>query len=360
MIKLDWFPNLTLNDVLQRKSTVNDLLPHYPLLNDSPQVNLLLLIRSLRSIDHPDDLFAKCFSKIFTEEERRCCNLNGENGKLVYPPPKRILLERILQLVLHDRNSTMSNDELRENFLRCEVPTATRNSSSNGNQHQLTFDQISTKDEKHWISTLFRQLLSADEIKRIVRAKSELKFPWNTNEICIYHARPLHLHWIKEKWYEQYPQHHANEAERWLECLDWAVESLTQSTKVRPSKRKTSEPMVEQKRGKATNNFQERCQRIDHTKYNVMQYASELLQCLSDVNEQHLPTIEQLKYLERLIHRYYWSANPRQTWSDVLDLIDRLFNRRASDEDFRQMYSKILCDGKTSSAEEIQRLLLLN
>lgn len=91
-----------------------------------------------------------------------------------------------------------------------------------------------------------------------------------------------------------------------------------------------------------------------------MQYANELLRCLLEVNQQNLPTIEQLKHLERLIQRYYWTSNPRQTWSDVLDMIDQFFSRQTSDEDFRQSYSKILFDENKNSAEEIRRLLLLN
>ena len=103
--------------------------------------------------------------------------------------------------------------------------------------------------------------------------------------------------------------------------------------------------------------FDEKCQRIDRTKFDVFEYASELLQLIATENDKRLPTLEQLQMLERCISRFYWTANPQQTWSQILDAISSMFPHECQDHHFRLFYSKRLLEANEQAQVDIDRLL---
>ena len=225
--------SITLDDIIQHRWTVKDLLPNYPLLPDSSPLNLMSLVRSLRSIDNLDYLLLKAYSKIFTEDERLCCNYEGLQGQLSYPRSKRLLFDQLVKLIFHERNLPCTDQDQRQLYSQCEKHFTGDDPSSSNDPDLATIDSsISASDEKEWICTLFRRVLSAEELKRVLRAKQELKSPWDTNEMSFYHARLTHLRWIKQKWLEQHPGKPEEETQRWSECLDWAMESFILSPKV--------------------------------------------------------------------------------------------------------------------------------
>ncbi|CAF4693951.1 unnamed protein product, partial [Rotaria sp. Silwood2] len=223
----------TLDDIIQNRLTPKHLLPNYPLLHDSIQPNLISLIRSLRSIENFDNLMLKAYSKIFNQEERICCNYDGINGKLSYPRHKRLLLDFIIKLILNERNKILDDNERHYLYTQCEKHFSTDTSLTK--YRGLNIDHLNknnrSNDEKQFICSLFRLIIPKDDIKRIVSAKQDLSSEWNDNEICIYYARPIHLLWIKQKWLERYPSNKKNEAEKWSQCIDWAIDSFLDTTK---------------------------------------------------------------------------------------------------------------------------------
>ena len=120
------------------------------------------------------------------------------------------------------------------------------------------------------------------------------------------------------------------------------------------------EPSVDQKRSKTTLTFEEQYQQIDRTKFDVLEYATELLQLIFQRNQKALPTFEQLQLLERLVGRYYWTSNAQQTWSNILEKISSIFDHPSNDEPFRSFYSKRLRESHEHRASEIDRLLQMS
>lgn len=319
------------------------------------------LVRSLRAIDNLDYLLLKAYSKIFTDDERLCCNYEGLQGQLSYPRSKRLLFDQLVKLIFHERNLPCTDQDQRQLYSQCEKHFVGDDTSSSNDPDLATIDSsVSSSDEKEWICTLFRRVLSAEDIKRVLRAKQELKSPWDTNEMSFYHARLTHLRWVKQKWLEQYPGKPEEETQRWSQCLDWAMESFIHSPKVRPSKRKTMEPSVDQKRSKTTLTFEEQYQQIDRTKCDVLEYATELLELIFQRNQKRLPTLEQLQLVERLVGRYYWTSNAQQTWSNILEKISSIYNYPSNGEPFRSFYSKRLREFDEHHANEIDRLLQMS
>ncbi|CAF3832396.1 unnamed protein product, partial [Adineta steineri] len=204
--------------------------------------------------------------------------------------------------------------------------------------------------------SLFRLIIPKEDIKKIITAKQTLSSQWNDNEICIYYARPIDLLWIKQKWLERYPLDNNNELQKWSQCIDWAIDSFLETTKSRPSKRKTIEGSTNHKRVKTPLTLQERFKQIDRTKFDVFEYAAKLLQHISNENNNDLPTLEQLKLLESYIMRFYWTSDPQKTWSQILDIISNIFIKE-SNNDFRQFYSKKLLEMNKDDQVEIDRLL---
>ena len=117
---------------------------------------------------------------------------------------------------------------------------------------------------------------------------------------------------------------------------------------------------MDQKRSKTTLTFEEQYQKIDRTKCDLLDYANELLQLIFNANHKVLPTLDQLQLLERLVGRYYWIDNARQTWSKILEMIRTIFNPPVSEGSFRLFYSKRLRESDEQRANEIDRLLQLS
>ena len=229
--------SVTLDDIVQNRLSVKQLFPHYPLLRDAAQPNLIALARSVRPIDNLDDVMLKIYAKIFNQEERLCCSYDGNQNKLPYPPTKRLLADLMLRLVLDERQKTVEDNERRTLYLQCEKHSLTDTplDQYRGLNIEHCDENLSEVNEKQLIGALVRRLVSSDDIKRIVAAKQDQTSQWNTNEICIYYARPLHLLWIKQKWLERYPTVEGSvetEEQRWSQCVNWAIDSMMERVKV--------------------------------------------------------------------------------------------------------------------------------
>jgi hypothetical protein len=111
------------------------------------------------------------------------------------------------------------------------------------------------------------------------------------------------------------------------------------------------------KRSKTRLTLEDQCQKIDRTTCNVFEYANELFRLIAEENRQALPNLEQLQFVERLVHRFYWTSNPQQVWSDIIDKIDDMFIHTTTDNDFRRYYFKYLFDNNENNSNEIERLL---
>ena len=236
-LKPNSLSSVTLDDIIQNRLTPKDLLPNYPLLHDPVQPNLVSLTRSLRSIQNMDELMLKAYSKIFNHEERTCCSYDGVNGKLPYPRHKRLLLDFIIKLILHERNKIFNNEERYRLYTKCEkhFSTETPFTKYRGVNIDHLYDNNNSNDEKQFICSLFQLVIPKDDIKRIILAKQDPSSQWNDNEICIYHVRPIHLLWIKQKWLESYPSYNNNknsESKQWSQCIDWAIESFLDKAQV--------------------------------------------------------------------------------------------------------------------------------
>ncbi|CAF0911610.1 unnamed protein product [Rotaria sordida] len=350
--------SVTLDDIIQNRLTPKHLLPNYPLLHDSIQPNLISLIRNLRSIENFDNLMFKAYSKIFNQEERICCNYNGINGKLPYPRHKRLLLDFIIKLIFNERNKILDDNQRYDLYIECEKHFSTDTSLTK--YRGLNIDHLYKNnrfnDEKQFICSIFHLIIPKDDIKRIITAKQDLSSEWNDNEICIYYARPIHLLWIKQKWLERYSINKKNEAEKWSQCIDWAIDSFLEKTKTRPSKRKTKDISMDYKRTKTLLTFEEKYKQLDRTKYNVLEYATQFLHLISDENNKNLPTLKQLQLLEHDIFHFYWTSNKQKTWSDIIDIISKIFLNELNDN-FLYIYSKDLLEMNNNDQYEIERLL---
>lgn len=102
--------------------------------------------------------------------------------------------------------------------------------------------------------------------------------------------------------------------------------------------------------------FEEKCKSIDRSKCNVLEYATQLINFISDENDRNLPTLQQLQALEHDVFYYYWTPNQEKTWTDILDTISRVFPYE-SNENSRELYSKKLLEMNVSDQSEIERLL---
>ncbi|UJR15816.1 hypothetical protein I4U23_002745 [Adineta vaga] len=350
--------SITLEDIIQKRLTPKDLFPNYPLLHDSNQPNLVSFIRHLRQIDNLEDAIFKVYSKIFNHDERICCNYNGINSKLPYPRHKRLLFDLILKLILNERQKPFDENERDNFYTQCEqhFSTDTPLLKYPGVNIDNLNENNNCTDEKQFLCLLFRLVIPQENIKEIVSAKQDLSSQWNDNDICIYYAHPVHLLWIKQKWLEHFPIDNNIESEKWSQCIDWAIESFLEKKKIRPSKRKTVDISMDHKRSKPSLTLQEKLKQIDRTKFNVYEYAMELIQHISDENNQSLPTFEQLQMLESNVIRFYWTPDQEITWSQILDSIRNAFLMESND-DFRQLYSKKLVENNPDNQIEIERLL---
>lgn len=110
------------------------------------------------------------------------------------------------------------------------------------------------------------------------------------------------------------------------------------------------------KRSKSSLTLDEKINQIDRTKFDVFEYAREVLRLINETNKKILPTFEQLQSLEHRIIRYYWTKEPEQTWSKILDLINDLFGNDIQGN-FRQIYRQNLLQINSNEEKEIERLL---
>lgn len=227
--------SVTLDEIIEDHLTPNDLLPNYPLINDSNPPNISSLVRSFRSIESIDNIILKARTKIFNNEELSCCNYDGTKGKLPYPRHKRLLFDRIITLAYKERNIKVLNDHHRR-VLYTKRETHYSIESALSKYRGINVDQLNkshrSNDEKYYICSLFRLVLSQDDIKRVVSAKNDLPPEWNDNEICLYHTSLVPLLWIKQKWLERFPLNSKNEAEKWSQCVDWVLESFLDTKEV--------------------------------------------------------------------------------------------------------------------------------
>ena len=90
---------------------------------------------------------------------------------------------------------------------------------------------------------------------------------------------------------------------------------------------------TDQKRSKSSLTLEEKIHQIDRTKFDVIEYAREVLRLISDTNKKTRPTIEQLQSLEQRTCRYYWTKYPEQTWSTILNLIPEIFQNDVPESD---------------------------
>ena len=109
---------------------------------------------------------------------------------------------------------------------------------------------------------------------------------------------------------------------------------------------------TDHKRPKTSLTLEEKTKQIDRTKFNVLEYATQLLHLISEENKKNLPSLEQLQLIEQLLFRYYWTINPDQTWSQVLDMISQVFEN----DSFRQNYYENLVELHPKDQTEIERL----
>ena len=116
------------------------------------------------------------------------------------------------------------------------------------------------------------------------------------------------------------------------------------------------EVSTDHKRAKPSITLEEKLKQIDRTKFNVYEFATELLQHISDENSQTLPTFEQLRILESSVIRFYWTPDQDETWYQILDLLTKIFLQESNDN-FRQTYSKNLIELNPTHQIEIEHLL---
>jgi len=113
---------------------------------------------------------------------------------------------------------------------------------------------------------------------------------------------------------------------------------------------------TDHKRTKTSLTLEEKFKEIDRTKFDVLEYATQLLHLISDDNNRNLPTFEQLQLLKYNIFRYYWTSNQDKTWSEILDILSHIF-KNESNENFRHSYLKNLLEINKINQQEIEQLL---
>ena len=224
--------SITLDDIVQNRVTVKDLFPNCSLLQDSHSPNLVSLVRNLRQIDDVHGMMMKAYMKIFNHDERICCNYNGTNGKLPYPRHKQLLFDRLVKLILAEREKNFDDSF----YTRCEKHFSSDTASLK--YRGVNIDHLNENkncaDEKQFVCALFRLVVPSENVKQILAAKQDLTSQWNENDIDIYYVHPVYLLWIKQKWIERFPIEHNDEAQRWSQCIDWAIESFLEKKKVKP------------------------------------------------------------------------------------------------------------------------------
>ncbi len=109
---------------------------------------------------------------------------------------------------------------------------------------------------------------------------------------------------------------------------------------------------TDHKRTKTSLTFEEKIKQIDRAKFDIFEYATELLHLISNENNQTLPTLEQLQLLENKIFRFYWTSDQQKTWSEILDLIKKVFQDVSN-----EIYLKNLLENNPNDQKEIERLL---
>jgi hypothetical protein len=102
--------------------------------------------------------------------------------------------------------------------------------------------------------------------------------------------------------------------------------------------------------------LEEKFKQIDRTKFDVLEYGQQLLHLISNENNKNLPTLEQLQLIEHNIFRFYWTPNQQKTWSQILDIINHIFENEFH-ENFRHFYYKNLLEMNKNEQKEIERLL---
>jgi hypothetical protein len=213
--------------------TLKDIFPHCSLLRDFTSKDLIDIASQLRQVNLLDDLMLKAYFKIINNDEQLCCNYDGNNGKLPYPRYKRFLLDLLIKLTLDERHQTIDDHDRRRLYLQCEKSVGSDTSTITNCLVNIVFDEnVNADDEQNFICSLFHLIIPQVDIKQIVLAKLDTSTRWNDNETCIFYARPMHLLTIKRKWLERYPSDDGTEIQRWSQCIDWAIESFMQTTKV--------------------------------------------------------------------------------------------------------------------------------
>jgi len=341
---------VTLDDILQDHLTTKHLLPNYPLFHDPIQPNLVSLARQIRQKENFDEILPKIYSKIFNHEERLCCTYDGLHGKLVYPKPKRLLFDLMIKLTFHEYDKRLNENEKKSIYSQCEKQFAPDGSTTK--LRGINYEQVnSLTDEQQFVSALFRLIIPQDDQKKMLAAKQNLQSNWNDNETCLFYARPIHLLTIKQKWMDKFPVTDSNEAQRWTQCIDWFFEP---NKVVRPSKRKTTDvPTNDDKRRKSSLTLEEKLHQIDRTKFDVFEYATQYLQLVFDENPQTYPTFEQLLALESCIQRYYWTNDFNQTWKQILETIQQIYQNVSTEKNLKDY----LIETHPEQEIEINRLL---
>jgi len=113
---------------------------------------------------------------------------------------------------------------------------------------------------------------------------------------------------------------------------------------------------TDHKRTKTSLTLEEKFKQIDRTKFDVLEYATQLFHLILDENNGNLPTFEQLQLLEYNIFRFYWTSNQEKTWSEILDILSHIFKNELN-ENFRHSYLKNLLEINKMNQKEIERLL---
>ena len=112
---------------------------------------------------------------------------------------------------------------------------------------------------------------------------------------------------------------------------------------------------TDSKQSKTVLTLDDKIKQIDRTKFDVFEYATQLLHLIADENKQNLPTFEQLQLIETYVFRYYWTINQDQTWTKILEMINQVFNNEFT-ENFRQIYYQNLLEVNQNEQKELERL----
>ena len=226
----------TLDDIVEQRLMPRYFFPNFPGVREFFQINLVSLVVSLRQLRSMTDLIMKTYARIVNHDERICCNYHGTRGRLPLPRHKRMLLDLLVKLILNDRQKTLDEHEREKIYDHCEmrfsVDTPAFEFSGVDIDH-LKADASSPEGERQFVCALFRLVLPEDDIRKIVAKKQDLPPPWTDNDVCIYYAQAVHLLWIKQQWLKRYPTASDDEAQRWSQCINWAMDSFLETEQVR-------------------------------------------------------------------------------------------------------------------------------